>query len=446
MTPKAKLAIIAAKAAAKASSLTGGKSSSMPGAVALKICPDLIRILSSQVRKGIIITCGTNGKTTTNNLMCSALEGRGYKVICNKLGANMKNGVATAFALAAKPDGTVDADYASIEIDEASAVKVLEYMTPKAMIITNLFRDQLDRYGEIDITAELLKKAIATAPDMTLVLNADDPLCVQFAGENKSVYFGISEKVLPQTDDTKEGRFCPICKSEMWFDYYHYSQLGIYECPKCSFRRPKPDVEVKDVDLGTPMKFTINGEKMTLNYKGFYNIYNMIAVYAGLRALGESTANFQSLLAGYKPQIGRMEEIVLGGKPVILNLAKNPAGFNQAIDTVLTDKRKKDVIVAINDNANDGRDVSWLWDVDFEKIKDEYLNSLTCTGIRLYDIALRFKYSDVKVNSITKDMKSAIKSAVATDSDICYVLVNYSAMYTTEDIMLELKKEYGDSE
>jgi UDP-N-acetylmuramyl tripeptide synthase len=137
-----------------------------------------------------------------------------------------------------------------------------------------------------------------------------------------------------------------------------------------------------------------------------------------------------------------MEEINLGGKPVVLNLAKNPAGFNQAIQTVLTDKRKKDVIVAINDNANDGRDVSWLWDVDFEKIVDEHLNTLVCTGIRLYDIGLRFKYSDVKVDNVTSDMKSAIKDAVATDSEICYVLVNYSAMYTTEDIMLELRKEY----
>lgn len=138
-----------------------------------------------------------------------------------------------------------------------------------------------------------------------------------------------------------------------------------------------------------------------------------------------------------------MEEIVLCGKPVILNLAKNPAGFNQAIQTVLTDKRKKDIIIAINDNANDGRDVSWLWDVDFELVADEYMNTLTCTGKRLYDIALRFKYSDVKVDEITSDMKSAIEKAIKTDSEVCYVLVNYSAMYTTEDIMLELKKKYG---
>ena len=442
------LAIVTAKIVAFLSKIKGGKSSSVPGAVALKICPDLIARLSSQVRKGIITVCGTNGKTTTNNLMCSALEGAGYKVVCNKLGANMKNGVATAFALSASLGGKIDADYASIEVDEASTVRVFEYMKPDAMVITNLFRDQLDRYGEIDITINILDKAIEMAGDVTLVLNADDPLCAQFGTRHKvkTLYYGISEKVLPQTNDTKEGRFCPICGAQQWYDYYHYSQLGNYQCTKCSFKRPKPDVEVKNVGLTPNMTFEINSVPMTLNYRGFYNIYNMIGVYAGLQALGVDTSNFQDLLKSYKPQIGRMEEIVLKGKPVVLNLAKNPAGFNQAIQTVVSDDRKKDAIIAINDNANDGRDVSWLWDVDFEKISTPSLNTLTCTGIRLYDIALRFKYSDVKVDLITKDMKSAILKALDTDTEIVYILVNYSAMYTTEDIMLELKKELGGDE
>lgn len=441
------LAVFAAKIVAALAKLRGGKSSSVPGAVALKICPDLIERLSSQVRKGIIAVCGTNGKTTTNNLMYSALEGAGYKVACNKLGANMKNGVATAFALAASLSGKLDADFACIEVDEASTLRVFEYMKPNAMVITNLFRDQLDRYGEIDITVDLLTRAINMVDNMTLVLNGDDPLCAQFGSKtkNKTVYYGISGKVLPQNDDTKEGRFCPICGAQQWYNYYHYSQLGDYECTKCGFKRPKIDVEVTNVKLGESMKFDINNEPMVLHYKGFYNIYNMIAVYAGLMALGESTAHFQELLSGYKPQIGRMEEIDLG-KPVILNLAKNPAGFNQAIETVLTDYRKKDVIIAINDNANDGRDVSWLWDVDFEKISSPSLGTLTCTGIRLYDIALRFKYSDVKVDSITADMKGAIENCLKTDSEVIYILVNYSAMYTTENIMLEMKKKYGGAE
>ena len=439
------LAILAARLTAFLARIKGGKSSSVPGAVALKICPDLVARLSSQVRKGIVCVCGTNGKTTTNNLLCSALEGAGNKVICNKLGANMLNGVATAFALAASLGGKIDADYASIEVDEASTVKVFPYMKPDVMVISNLFRDQLDRYGEIDITVDLLSKAIALAGDVTLVLNADDPLCTQFGykTDKKTVYYGISQKVLPQTDDTKEGRFCPICGGKQWYNYYHYSQLGDYECTKCSFKRPVPEVNATDVKLSDTIAFRINGKPMQLNYKGFYNIYNMIAVYAALQAFSIPTDNFAQLLKSYKPQIGRMEEIILKGKPVILNLAKNPAGFNQAIGTVLTDPRKKDVIIAINDNANDGKDVSWLWDVDFEKIKTDSLGTLTCTGIRLYDISLRFKYSDVKVDTVTESMKEAIESALETDTEVVYILVNYSAMYTTEDVMLALKKQYG---
>ena len=185
------------------------------------------------------------------------------------------------------------------------------------------------------------------------------------------------------------------------------------------------------------MKFTINGQPMEINYKGFYNIYNLIAVYGALSALGESTDDFEKLLMAYKPQIGRMQEYKFN-KPVILSLSKNPAGFNQAISTVNTDKRKKDVIIAINDKANDGRDVSWLWDVDFDKVADENLNTLATTGIRVYDISLRFKYADVKVDFITNDMAEAVKKALATDSEAVYVLVNYTALYSTEAVLKKL--------
>ncbi len=436
------LAVWAAKASSVVGRLMGKKSSSSPGVIALKICPNLIKILSKNISKGVIVTCGTNGKTTTNNLLCAALESKGYRVLCNRLGANMLGGIATAFAQACGIFGGFEADYACLEVDEASTLKVFDQIRPDVMIITNLFRDQLDRYGEIDITTDILNRAIKKAPNLKLVLNGDDPLCARFGIGADAVYYGISEPILPQTDDAKEGRFCPVCGAEQKFNYYHYSQLGDYYCPSCSFRRPKIDFEVKNVSLGSPMRFTINGEPMELNYKGFYNIYNMAAVYAGICALGEKADNFGSLLESYRPQIGRMEELDLG-KPVILNLAKNPAGFNQAIATVTADKRRKDVIIAINDNANDGRDVSWLWDVDFDKVSDENLNTLTVTGIRVYDISLRFKYAGVKVDFETTDMKAAIERALSTDSEVVYVLVNYTALYSTETVMLGIKKSLG---
>ena len=407
------LAVWAAKLASVAGRIVGKKSSSTPGVCALKICPNLISILAKNVTKGVIVTCGTNGKTTTNNLLNTALIKSGYKTVCNNLGANMVGGIATTFAQACNIFGNFKADYAVLEVDEASARRVFKHIKPDYMLITNLFRDQLDRYGEIDITVDLLNEAIDMAGDVKLILNGDDPLTAQFGEGRDARYFGISEQVLPQTDETKEGRFCAKCGQEQEYNYFHYSQLGDYY----------------------------------VNYRGFYNIYNILAVYSALDVMGVKTENFNSILSDYKPQIGRMELIELGGKPCILNLAKNPAGFNQAIQTVLLDKRKKDVIVAINDLANDGRDVSWLWDVDFDKLGEANLCSLITTGIRLYDISLRFKYADIKVDMITSDMKSALKKCVDNpDSEVCYVLVNYTALYPTQNTMLGLKKELGSSE
>lgn len=440
------LAVWAAKVSSAAGRIIGKKSSSSPGVLALKICPDLIGILSKYVKKGVIVTCGTNGKTTTNNLLNTALQKCGYKTVCNNLGANMLGGIATAFAQACNIFGTFDADYAVLEIDEASARRVFKHIKPDYMLITNLFRDQLDRYGEIDITVDLLNEAINMADGVKLILNGDDPLTAEFGDGRDAVYFGISEQVLPQTDETKEGRFCAKCGEEQEYHYFHYSQLGDYYCPHCGNKRPEIDYAATDVDLSSSMKFKVGEKQIDVNYRGFYNIYNILAVYSALNTIGISTDSFNDILSDYKPQIGRMELISLGGKPFILNLAKNPAGFNQAIQTVILDKRKKDVIVAINDLANDGRDVSWLWDVDFDKLSEANLSTLTTTGIRLYDISLRFKYADMKVDSINSDMKSALKKCLDNpQSEVCYVLVNYTALYPTQTTMLNLKNEVGET-
>lgn len=433
-------AVWAAKLASIAGRMIGKKSSSTPGVIALKICPDLIKILAKNIKKDIIVTCGTNGKTTTNNLLNTVLLKSGYTTVCNCLGANMVSGIATTFAQACNIFGGFQADYACLEIDEASARRVFSHIKPDYMIITNLFRDQLDRYGEIDITMDLLNEAIDMAPDVKLILNGDDPLTAQFGRKRKAVYFGIDEQVLPQIEETKEGQFCAVCGEEQKYNYYHYSQLGDYYCPHCGNKRPHLDFAAHDVNLKDGMRFTVNHTKINLHYRGFYNIYNILAVYSAVQTIGLPISDFNAMLMDYKPQIGRMEEINLG-KPVILNLAKNPAGFNQAIQTVLQDTRKKDVIVAINDKANDGHDVSWLWDVDFDKLGLANLNTLTTTGIRLYDISLRFKYADIKVDHITPNMRQAILNCLKTDAEICYILVNYTALYPTQTTMLELQKE-----
>lgn len=437
------LAIWAAKLAAIAGRLFGKASSAGPGKIALKICPDIIDRLKGNVKKGVIVTCGTNGKTTTNNIIYSALTKCGYRVLCNSRGANMLSGVATAFALQCNWFGRFEADYACLEVDEASTVRVFRQIKPDFVVMTNLFRDQLDRYGEIEQTMELIKKAISMADKPTLVLNGDDPLTASFGIDcDNAIYYGIGEKVLPQVDDVKEGRFCAICGAEQKYNYFHYSQLGDYYCTNCGNKRPVIDFEAKDVDLSKNLAFTVNGQRFELKHRGFYNIYNVLAAFAVLETMGVVKEPFQKLIEDYKPQIGRMEEINLG-KPVILNLAKNPAGFNQAIATVLQDPRKKDVIFAVNDAPSDGQDVSWLWDVDFDKVVHSELCSLSVSGIRRYDLALRFKYSDIKVDNICEDMRSLIEKVLDSDAEVCYALVNYTALFDTEKIMLDIKKERG---
>jgi len=436
------IAVWAAKLAALAGKIMGKKSSSTPGEIALKICPDLIQRLKHNITGKVFVTCGTNGKTTTNNLICTALEKSGHKVICNRVGANMLSGVANVFALECNIFGKFKADYGCFEIDEAFAVKVFDKITPDVMIITNLFRDQLDRYGEIETTASLINSAIDKCKTLTLVLNGDDPICASFGKNRDNVhYFGISEQVMEQTEGAKEGRFCAVCKNELSYNYHHYSQLGDYYCTFCGNKRPEIDFEAKDVDLTGGLKFTVNNsEKISLNYKGFYNIYNILAVYAALKSADVLKSSFSGLLSDYKPQIGRMEEFYFG-KPVILNLAKNPAGFNQAIMTVCEDKRKKDIIFAVNDFPSDGQDISWLWDVDFEKAVSNNSGLLITSGKRKYDLTLRFKYSDINVYMYTDNMREAIKKCIESDSEVVYVLVNYTVLFPTQNILLDMKKE-----
>lgn len=433
-------AVWAAKLLSFIGKIAGKKSTATPGVFALKICPDIIRILKDGVKEKIIVTCGTNGKTTTNNLIFEALKKQGYKVLCNDLGANMLGGVATTFVMGCNIFGKLEADYACLEIDEASAVKVFDHLTPDCMVVTNLFRDQLDRYGEIETTVKLIESAVEKAPKMKLVLNGDDPITAQIGKNYDAVYFGISGEVFSKEDTKKDIQRCVYCGEELKYHYRHYGQLGDYYCEKCGEKRNKIDFEATNVNMSNGLEFTVNDCRVSLNYRGFYNIYNIIAVYSVLNVLETEVSDFNSLLKDYKPQIGRMEEFDLG-KKVILNLAKNPAGFNQAISTVTSDKRKKDVIIAVNAEESDGMDVSWLWDVNFESLADETLKTLRLSGKRMFDLALRFKYSDVKIDEISGDIKSEILSTLKTDSEVCYVLVNYTMLFGTQQILLDIKKE-----
>lgn len=443
MSIRCKAAVWAAKVTGFFCRLTGRQGVTLAGQIALKICPNLLKELSKQVRKEIFVTCGTNGKTTTNNMLCSALEAEGFKVVCNHTGSNMLNGVAAAFALGAGLNGKLDADYAVIEVDEASTKYVFPAIKPNYMVMTNLFRDQLDRYGEIDITMNILEEMIRKVPKMKLIINADDALSEYLAEDSGSrfVTYGISRQVVKSAaNEIREGRFCKKCGERLQYRFYHYSQLGDYSCPGCGFHRPAPDYDAYDVKIGEDISFSVEGKTFRANYKGFYNVYNILAAYAALRTAGCSADHFQEMLNGYNPENGRMEQFTIRGTKAILNLAKNPAGFNQNISAVMQDPSPKDIIIVINDNAQDGRDISWLWDVDFDLFGDSSIRSITVSGIRCQDMRLRMKYVDIPAD-LVPDVETAVRRRVEDGVKNLYVLVNYTALFSTRNIMKRLEEE-----
>ena len=293
------IAIWAAKTAGFACRKLGRQGVTWAGKIALKICPDILQLLSAQVREKIFVVCGTNGKTTTNNMLCAAIEAEGKKVICNHTGSNMLNGVVAAFVLGAGWTGHLDADYACIEADEASTRYIFPAVKPDYMILTNLFRDQLDRYGEIDITMNILEEMIKTLPKMRVIVNGDDALSAYLAIDSGNPYitYGISHPVMEnKTNEIREGRFCKCCGERLSYSFYHYSQLGDYKCPSCGFCRPQPDYDAEDVKVDDQISFSVEGKRITANYKGFYNVYNILAAYAGVRTAGFEGEHFQEML------------------------------------------------------------------------------------------------------------------------------------------------------
>lgn len=408
------------------------------GKIALWICPSILQELAGQVRRAVFAVCGTNGKTTVNNLLCAALEAEGYQVICNHTGSNMLNGVAAAFALGARVNGELCADYACIEIDEVSTRKVFRYFQPDYMVLTNLFRDQLDRYGEIDAAMDILGRVMRSAEEMKIIVNGDDPLSVFLAMDSGNDFraYGISERIYAEdeTKEIREGRFCRHCGEQLSYRFYHYGQLGDYICPRCGFQRPGIQFEGKNVEIGDGIGFSVDGRSFRSPHKGFYNVYNILAVYAAVRTAGIEAGNFQEMLNGFRPENGRMEEFWAGDTRIILNLAKNPTGFNQNINVIMQDTSPKELVVAINDNDQDGADISWLWDVDFERLGGMEAGCVTASGIRCRDLMLRLKYAGIPAE-MEPDVEKAVRRYIEKGSGSLYVLVNYTALFGTRNML-----------
>jgi UDP-N-acetylmuramyl tripeptide synthase len=428
-----------------------GKGSSLPGMIALKIFPGILDALAGQTRRGIIMVTGTNGKTTTNNMIAGMVGSAGYGVVANLQGANLISGVTTAFIEKASWRGKVDCDYACLEVDEASFPAVSRKAPPRLVVVTNFFRDQLDRYGELDKTVKFVQDALCQLPESQLALNADDPLVAQLQVITglPALFYGLGGNAgFPETEkfSVREARFCPLCGKELFYEYYYYGQLGNFRCSQCGFVRPESSVQAGEIvvtDSGISCRVGYGKDNILLELplRGLYNLYNALAACSAGLLAGIEAAKISRFLRTYTPATGRMEHFRCHGKNIVLNLVKNPTGFNESLSLLLATKEYLDVLIAINDNPADGRDISWLWDVDFEVLEKNHrrLNIFVCSGSRAGEMGVRLKYAGVPLEKIVVEphLKSAVERILDGAGQAAYLMTTYTALWPVEK---ELRK------
>ncbi len=412
---RAGLAVIAGRGAGALSRrLHLGGGTSIVGIVAQRVYPDIVEHLGTQLEQGCVVVTGTNGKTTTSSFITAILRDGGLRVWRNREGSNLMRGVASSLVIRALPNGHLRRSGRAIsilEIDEAALPQVISLLPPRVAIFTNLFRDQLDRYGEVDSVVTHWQQAISILPtSTTLVLNADDPAIANlgkgFAG--RVLYYGINDHSLNlltqqnvsaqhQVIDT---RTCPNCGSDYIYDIRFYSHMGHYHCTHCGLQRPQPDVYATQVHLDTFDRLRIQvvraqeQREIVIPLPGIYNIYNALAAITAAQALDLDWEPMVTGIEQSKPVFGRGERIQAEGRTLRLLLAKNPTGFNEVLRTLFSDGKPRHVLFILNDHIADGRDISWIWDVDFGRVVGQ-MKTLVVTGTRALDLALRLKYAGI---------------------------------------------------
>jgi UDP-N-acetylmuramyl tripeptide synthase len=450
---KPRRARIRAAAAVMAGRATGvaarrlkfGGGTSLPGLVARAIDPQLSRYLSAQLRHGAIVITGTNGKTTTSGLVGSVLREGGLRVWRNREGSNLARGVATALLMRASAAGSLrergDAAFV-FEVDEAAFPKVVSDLGPRIIAITNLFRDQLDRYGEVDLVAEHWRDSLSTLPaTTTLALNADDPavaaLADSFAG--KVVYFGVEDApdISEQTErvQTIDTRTCPRCRGALAYSRRFYSHIGHWACSQCDFARPQPAVSARTIALGSldQSRFELalpdGSASVTIALPGLYNVYNALAAAATGLASSLPSDVIRRGVAQFSPAFGRAERIEVNGRVCHILLAKNPTGVNEVLRALSADGSKHHLLLLLNDRAADGEDVSWIWDADIEQAPP-IAASIVTGGRRAYDLAIRLKYAGRTPDAVELDIGKALAAALERTpvGQTLYVIPTYTAM------------------
>jgi lipid II isoglutaminyl synthase (glutamine-hydrolysing) len=436
----------AAKAAGAATRAAGrGGGTSLPGRLLLRLEPDAITRLSARLPGGTIVISATNGKTTTAAMVSAILERTGARLVHNRAGANMAGGVASALLGAAERGGGMQGDTGLFEVDEFWLPRVAQALHPRALLLGNLFRDQLDRYGELDAIADRWAAVVAAQPEATkLVLNADDPLVADLGRQSTPTYFGIDDDRLALTElqHAADSKHCRRCGHAYVYDAAYLAHLGHYHCPSCGQRRPEPQVLARDVRLEGVhaarfrLETPAGAAEVALPLPGLYNVYNALGAAALGVALGVPLDDVVAGLQGVSPAFGRAEAIRAGERDMVLLLVKNPAGANEVLRTLTLEEGDLDVLGLLNDRIADGRDISWVWDADFELLAPR-LRRMTCGGTRAGELAVRMKYAgaDREALQVEHDLETALEGALADGGRPLYVLPTYTALLDLRELL-----------
>jgi UDP-N-acetylmuramyl tripeptide synthase len=399
----------------------------MPGSIGLKLDPNSLKKL--KFNGPVILVTGTNGKTSTANMIADTFEHAGYKVVTNRKGDNLREGIATALLSKASLSGRMDADAVILEIDELNVRHILPVLPVSAFVVNNFFRDQLDRAREME---QLIASIESVLPDYKgkLILNGNDPNVLRLqnkAPQAEVITFGLAKNDYSADEcaEAAEGKFCPVCGHRLEYNYYQYSHIGDFFCPNCHFKTPKLDVCLENANP-QDQTFRVDGQKFKGPYEGMYSIYNYAALLAAAKAFNLPLDAVRETFAKAPQPFGRNEKFENGTKTVILNLIKNPTGANEVMKVIEKDDRKKDIVIVLNDREQDGTDVSWIYDTLFEKIMNDSTQSIHCTGLRANDMALRLYYGGYQ-GDLQAD-ESIEKALDAAKSDLVYVIATYTAL------------------